>query len=288
MRRMSVAIDLRAFGSTGLNLTQVGLGGEGVLRTYRRTAEAVPVIEEAAFQGITYFDSARAYAGSEGYYGEFWRKHPDLRKKIFQTSKSASRDKKGAHDDLAHSLTAMGLDYLDLWQIHDVRTWKDVEMIEMPGGALEAFLEARDEGVVKHIGVTGHFDPVVLEHCVAQWPVDAVLMPVNPIEAMAGGFLDLVHAAAEDKGIAIIGMKILGGSHYIAREAGITPEVLIRFALSQHIDVAIVGCSNPDEVAALARAGTEFREMPPDEKRQLIDAFTPYARDLAFYRGVWP
>jgi aryl-alcohol dehydrogenase-like predicted oxidoreductase len=285
---MSMAIGLRSFGRTGLNLTQVGLGGEGVLRTYRRTAEAVSVIEEAASQGIAYFDSARAYAGSEGYYGKFWRKHPNLRGRIFQTSKSASRDKARAHADLVHSLAAMGLDYLDLWQIHDVRTWQDVEMIEMPGGALEAFIEAKDAGLVKHIGVTGHFDPKVLEHCVAQWPVDSVLIPVNPLETMPGGFLDIVHAAAEDKDIAIIGMKILGGSHYINKEAGITPEVLIRFALSQHIDVAIVGCSNPGEIAALARAGTEFREMSPEDERGLIDAFTPYAMDLAFYRSVWP
>jgi hypothetical protein len=118
--------------------------------------------------------------------------------------------------------------------------------------------------------------------------VDSVLIPVNPLETMPGGFLDIVHAAAEDKDIAIIGMKILGGSHYINKEAGITPEVLIRFALSQHIDVAIVGCSNPGEIAALARAGTEFREMSPEDERGLIDAFTPYAMDLAFYRSVWP
>ena len=62
-----------------LSVTQVGLGGEGVLRTYNREPEAKAVIEEAAIQGITYFDSAAAYAGSQGYYGEFWSRHSDLR-----------------------------------------------------------------------------------------------------------------------------------------------------------------------------------------------------------------
>jgi aryl-alcohol dehydrogenase-like predicted oxidoreductase len=113
-------------------------------RTYGRTPEALAVIEEAADQGITYFDSARAYVGSEGYYGSFWAKHFDLRDKIFQTSKSASRDKEGARADLAHSLATMGLNYLDLWQIHDIRNGEDIDSIEGPGGALEAFIEAKE------------------------------------------------------------------------------------------------------------------------------------------------
>ena len=111
--------------------------------------------------------------------------------------------------------------------------------------------------------MTGHFDPRVLEHCVSQWPVDSVLMPVNPLETMPGGILDIVHAAAEDKDIAIIGMKILGGAPLHGSGGGDNPQVLLRFALSQHIDVAIVGCSNPGEIAALARAGTEFQGDVP-------------------------
>lgn len=281
-----MTIDTRSFGKTGTKVTQVGLGGEGVLRTYGRAAEALPVIEEAAFQGITYFDSAHAYAGSEGYYGEFWSEHSSLRPGIFQTSKSASRDKEGANGDLVQTLTTMGIDRLDLWQIHDIRTWEDIEKIESPGGALEAFVEARDAGITKFIGVTGHHDPKILEHAVANWPVDSVLMPINPLEAIIGGFLDLVMAAAEDKGIAVIGMKILGASHFISEKAGITPELLIRYALSQKITAAIVGCSTLQEVQTLAKAGREFEPLTSEDEKKLVELFRPHARRIAFYRGV--
>jgi aryl-alcohol dehydrogenase-like predicted oxidoreductase len=280
-----LVITTRPFGKKGPAVTQVGLGGEGVLRTHGRTPEALAVIEEAAAQGINYFDSARAYAGSEGYYGEFWSEHSNLRPEMFQTSKSASRDKEGAKGDLVHTLTTIGLDRLDLWQVHDVRTSKDLEKIEGQGGALEAFVEARDAGIVRFIGVTGHHDPKVLEHAVARWPVDAVLLPVNPLEAVIGGFLDRVLAVAEERGIAVIGMKVLGGSHCISEEAGITSEMLIRFALSQKIAAVIVGCSSPQEVQALAHAGMNFEPMPLEEQEKLIEAFRPYARKLAFYRG---
>ncbi len=281
-----MVITTRPFGKKGPAVTQVGLGGEGVLRTHGRTPEALAVIEEAAAQGINYFDSARAYAGSEGYYGEFWSEHSSLRPEVFLASKSASRDKEGAKGDLVHTLTTIGLDRLDLWQIHDVRTSRDLEKIEGSGGALEAFVEAKDAGIVRFIGVTGHHDPEVLEHAVARWPVDAVLLPVNPLEAVIGGFLDRVLAAAEERGIAVIGMKVLGGSHYISQEAGITQEMLIRFALSQRITTAIVGCSNPQEVQALARVGRDFEPMPQEEQEQLMEAFRPYAGKMAFYRGV--
>jgi len=282
----NVRMRKRPFGNAGVEVTQVGLGGEGVLRTHERTPDAVAVIEEAADQGIAYFDSAMAYAGSQKYYGSFWKKHSHLRDKIFQTSKSANRDKDGARDDLVHSLAAMGLRDLDLWQVHDIRTREDINMIESPGGALEAFIEAKETGLTRFIGVTGHHDPSVLEHAVVNWPVDAVLLPVNPVEAIIGGFLDSVLPAALDRGLAIIGMKVLGASHYIHEEAEIMPELLIRFALSQEITTAIVGCSTPREVQMLAQAGRDFEPMSEEEQKVLMDLFRHSARKLAFYRGV--
>ena len=119
-------IRTRPFGGSGRNVTPVGLGGEGILRTYGEEAGAAAVIEEAAIQGIAYFDTAPAYSGSEGYYGTFWRSHPNLRGEIFQTSKSASRTAMGARADLDRTLKTLGLDAIDLWQIHDVRTRQDL------------------------------------------------------------------------------------------------------------------------------------------------------------------
>ena len=188
----------RRFGKTGREVTPVGLGGEGVLRTYGRHAEAEAVILEAIGQGIAYFDSARGYAGSEGYYGDVWRSRPDLREGIFQASKSASRLHADAEMDLQETLQRLGVETLDLWQIHDVRTFSDLRDVEGPSGALEAFVEAKEMGIVRHIGVTGHHDPDVLSHAVENWPIDAVMMPINPVEGGSGGFLDTTLKVAEE------------------------------------------------------------------------------------------
>ncbi len=281
-----MTITTRLFGKSGPLVTQVGLGGEGVLRTHGREQEAKAVIEQAAANGITYFDSAQAYAGSQGYYGNFWHSHQELRSGIFQTSKSAARDFRGAKADLAESLEIMGLDRLDLWQIHDLRTRQDIEEMEGPDGALRAFVEAKEAGLVRYLGVTGHHAPRILEHAVKNWPVDAVLMPVNPAEAVLGGFLDRVMAAALDRGLAVIGMKVLGGSHYISAEDGVTAELLLRFALSREVSTAIVGCKSAREVQALAQVGSEFQPLAAEEEKKLLELFRPQARRLAYYRGV--
>lgn len=275
-----------SFGITNQQVTVVGLGGEGVLRTFGRRDQAAEVIHEALDRGIKYFDSARVYSDSEVYYGSVWGERKDARLKIFQTSKSASRDKKGALADLEQTLERLKTDYLDLWQIHDVRTEEEIQEIAGPGGALEAFVEARLSGKVRYIGVTGHHDPRVLTRAVREWPVDSVMMPVNPVETLLGGFLTLTLPVAKEKGIAIIGMKILGGSHYLISQLGINPESLIRYALSYDITVAIVGCSTPGEVSTLAAEGSNPSPMTDKERSALLGTFEPYAERLVFYRGV--
>ena len=279
-------IEKHVFGRSDDRITRVGLGGEGVLRTTGKTEMARSVIHEAIAQGITYYDCARVYSDSEIYYGTVWKEQPDKRGAVFQASKSASRDKKGAKQDLDETLSRLKVDYLDLWQIHDVRTASDMRQISAPGGALEAFEEAKAEGRVRFIGVTGHHDPDILTRAVTEWPVDAVMLPVNPVEGVLGGFLTQTLTAAKSRGLAVIGMKILGAGHYIESRMGVTPQLLIRYAAAQGISVAIVGCSTPAEVEALAAAGRMPERLSDEEQARLMEIFKPHARRLAFYRGV--
>lgn len=273
------------FENTNKQLTRVGLGGEGILRTTGKSTQAQKVIQAAMDHGITYCDSARVYMDSEVYYGNFWKTRQDLRKTVFQTSKSAQRTKQGALRDLSETLDRLNTDHLDLWQIHDVRDEQDLNLISQKGGALEAFVEAKEKGLVRHIGVTGHENPQILTRALEMWPVDSVLMPVNPVEEILGGFLTQTLDAAHKKGIAVIAMKILGQKHYIAEELGITADLLIRFALSYDITVAIVGCTTAREVAVLAKAGNENNPLTHAEKDEIVKPYLQQAKQLAFYRG---
>ena len=273
------------FGTDGPPVTRVGLGGEGILRTWGADADARTMIHHALEMGITYYDSARVYAGSESYYGSVWSESPEARRGIFQTSKSPGRGRDEALRDLEKSLATMQAGHLDLWQIHDVRTEADFRAIEGSGGALEGFLESKEAGTVRHIGVTGHHDPDILLRAVREWPVDSVLLPVNPVEGVLGGFTDRVIPEARDRGLAVIAMKILGAGHYLSPENGIDAGFLIQYALSHDITLAIVGCSTPGEVSQLVDAGRNFTPMTQEEKRELEDLYRPHVEKLAYYRG---
>ena len=196
-------IPKRKLGKTGVDVTILGLGGEGVLRTVGYEREAEDLINRAIDLGISYFESARAYSGSESYYGKSLR---ERRKEIFLTSKSHARSKKGALLHLEETLRNMKTDHLDLWQVHDVRTEKEMEEIFGPRGALEACVEAKDKGLVRFIGVTGHHDPLITHRCLQRFDFDTVLIPVNPAEPAYKSYLTEVISPAGMKGMGIIVM----------------------------------------------------------------------------------
>ena len=273
---MEKPIPKRRLGRTGVEVSILGLGGEGVLRTVGREQEADTLINTAIDLGINYMESARAYAGSEAYYGLALR---ERRPQVFLASKSHARDKKGAAAHLEESLRNMKTDYLDLWMIHDVRTEDDMSQIFGPGGALEAFVEARSKGLVKYIGVTGHHDPVIVRKCLETFDFDTVLVPVNPAESFYKCFLDEVVPIASKKDTAIMGMKV-----YMRGQLQAPKRLLLSYALTQPISVAVVGCDNVEQMNENAEAASNFQPMRFKEIQRFGQMIEPYARQLMYYK----
>ena len=120
----------------------------------------------------------------------------------------------------------------------------------------------------------------------AAGPVDSVLLPVNPVEAVLGGFTDRVIPEARERGLAVIAMKVLGAGHYLSPGGEIDAGLLIRYALSHDVTLAVVGCSTPGEVNQLAEAGRNFVPMSGEEMEELEDVYRPHVGKLAYYRAV--
>lgn len=274
-------IPKRKLGKTGVDVTILGLGGEGVLRTYGYEREADDLINRAIDLGINYFESARAYSGSESYYGRSLR---ERRKEIFLTSKSHARNKKGALLHLQETLRNMKTDHLDLWQVHDVRTEEEIEEIFGPNGALEAFVEAKDKGLVRFIGVTGHHDPLVTKRCLQRFDFDTVLIPVNPAEPAYKSYLTEVIPSAKKKGMGIVGMKVYFRGFADKLPWFETMEPLFRFALSQPITTAVIGCDDVEQLEENVKLAESFSPMTEREILELIRNVSSYARELMYYK----
>jgi len=277
-----MSLPQKTLGRTGHSATRLGLGGEGVLRTFGYERQAQAVIEAALAAGINYFETARAYSGSEAYLGLSLKGHRD---QIFLTSKSHGRTFKEAMAHLSITLKNLDTDYLDLWLVHDIRTMDEVEALGVPGGALEAFHHARDRGWVRFIGVTGHHDPEVLRRALTLYEFDTVLLPVNPAEPHLASFLPLAQEAMA-KGMGVIAMKTLcrGQLPQMSEEPDKIVKELLAYALSQSVTLAVVGADSVKQVEQLAAAVRDFVPMTPEEQLRLEEAVAPYARQLMYYK----
>jgi aryl-alcohol dehydrogenase-like predicted oxidoreductase len=257
----------------------LGLGGEGVLRTFGYEREARAMVAAALEAGITYFESARAYSGSEAYLGNILHGHRD---RIFLSSKSHGRTRYEAEDHLAATLRHLQTDHLDLWQVHDVRTRQDLEALTAPGGALEVFRWAKEEGYARFIGVTGHHDPAVLRQALDLYDFDTVLLPVNPAEPHAASFLPLAKEAL-DKGLGVIGMKVLARG--LVTQLNIAPvQDFVQYALSQPVSLVVIGCDSPEHVRELAQAARDFQPMSAADQRRLEKSVASFAKGLMYYK----
>lgn len=274
-------IPKRKLGKTGAEVTVLGLGGEGVLRTFGYDQAAYELINRAIDLGINYCESARAYSGSEAYYGLALR---ERRREVFLTSKSHARDKKGALDHLRQTLANMKTDHLDLWQVHDVRSTKDVAEIFGPHGAIEAFVEAKEKGLTRFIGVTGHEDPAILRRCLEMFDFDTVLLPVNPAEPSNRSFLEGVVPVAIEKGMGIIGMKVYSRGFVSKMPGYVSMEPFFRFALSQPITNVVIGCDSVDQLEENVGFARAFSPMSKEDMGTLIAEVAPYAKSLMYYK----
>ena len=273
-------IPKRSLGNTGIDVTILGLGGEGVLRTFGHDKEAYQLINRAVDLGITYCESARAYSGSESYYGLALK---ERRKEIFLTSKSHARDRDGALEHLHETLRNMKTDHLDLWQVHDVRTDEEIEEIFGKGGAIEAFMEAKEQGLVRFVGLTGHHDPQILRKCIGRFDFDTVLMPVNPAEPHHNSFIAQVMPLAVERGMGIVAMKVF----FRGAAAQIAPgnlDLFYRYALSHPVSTAVIGCDTIAQLEENVRFASAFSPLTKDEQEMLSEQLSPIARKLMYYK----
>jgi predicted aldo/keto reductase-like oxidoreductase len=276
-----VGLAKRPLGKTGVEVTILGMGGEGILRTFGQEQETVSLINRAIDLGITYFESARAYAGSESYYGMALK---ERRRDIFLASKSHERTADGALKHLEATLGTMKTSYLDLWMIHDVRTPKDLDLIFGPKGAIKALEAAQRNKLARFIGISGHRNPTILSRALDLFPFDTVLMPVNPAEPHYWSFLHEVLPKAQGKGMGILGMKTLSRGVCIKIFGAESVENFLRFAMTQPISTAVVGCETIEQLEMNVRIAQSFQPMPKKDQDILLSRVKSYARELMYYK----
>lgn len=165
------------FGRTGHQSSRTLFGGAALWSVTQPQADRV--LDLLLAYGVNHIDTAASYGDSERRIGPWMARYRDH---FFLATKTEQRTYQGARDELHRSLERLQTDHVDLWQMHllvDSAEWRTAMG---PGGALEAFIEARQQGLVRHLGVTGHGVTVAAMHrrSLERHPFDSVLLPYNP------------------------------------------------------------------------------------------------------------
>jgi hypothetical protein len=189
-------------GKTGLRVSEIGFGGIPIIRL--GTDEAVAVLRRAFDHGVTFYDTANAYHDSQNKMGKAFQ---GMRERVVIATKTVLRDAKGAAQQIEDSLRALGTDYIDLFQLHQVAQEKDFNAITAIGGAMEAVVKAKQAGKIRHIGVTSHNVKMAVS-LVRSGLFSTIQFPFNLIETEA---LEKLHPAARELGLGILVMKPFGG-----------------------------------------------------------------------------
>lgn len=183
------------FGRTGHASSRIIFGAYALSNATEADAERI--LEILLKHGVNHIDTAPMYGNAEKLVGSWMKKH---RENFFVATKSRSRTYEGAWKDLRHSLDQLRIDHVDLWQLHGLTNQTGWERVMEPGGALEAFVEARDKGLVRYLGVTGHGNKVAGMHLqsLERFDFDSVLLPYNycqmQIASYAADFAKLIEA----------------------------------------------------------------------------------------------
>jgi aryl-alcohol dehydrogenase-like predicted oxidoreductase len=198
----------RNLGKTGYKVGIFSLGGQAALEKANNEAVAVPIIERALDLGVNYVDTSSIYGGPERWSEQYVGKvMAHRRNQVFLATKTKERTRD-------ESLKMIDV---DLWQLHDVGTLFDVNEIFAKGGAMEALLEMKEQKVVRHLGLTGHYRPDALMEGIRRYPFDTVLLAMSAADPHHFSFNEALLPLAVERQMGIIGMKIPGRGRLLSK-----------------------------------------------------------------------
>ena len=267
--------------NTGLSVSVMGLGGFH-LGSAKDQTEASNIVAMAIDAGINFFDNAWEYHDgvSEERLGEALRGRRD-QAIVMSKVCTHGRDKTVAMHQLEQSLRRLRTDHLDVWQVHEVVYQNDPDLIFAPNGAAEALVLAKQQGKVRFVGFTGHKDPSIhLSMLAHDFPFDTIQMPLNCLDATFRSFSERVLPEALRRGLAVLGMKSMGGSGEIVKYGAATPAEALRYAMSiPGVATTITGNESLDILRQNLDVAGGFTPMAAAEMQALRDRCRPLAAD---------
>ena len=261
-------METRPFGNTGEAFPILSFGGQRIVDSHGCSEDtAVEIVNTAIDRGIRYFDTAWIYSDgqAETRLGKVARHR---RSEMWIATKAWDTRADEARRQLETSLERLQTDHVDEWRLHNVTDHGRLNAFTGKGGALEAAVRAREEGLVGHISISSHTDPQLLVTALDRFPFDSALVALSALDHLMLSFAEEFLPVANAKGVATIGMKVYGlGSltHDVERA--------LRYTLSLPVSTVIVGMETMAQL---------------EQNLAIAETFVPMtdAERLAFFRDI--
>jgi uncharacterized protein len=260
----------RPLGRTGLQCSILGMSGFH-LATVADQTEINNMVAKATDHGVNIFDNAWEYLNglSEERLGVALRGRRD-RVILMSSVCTHGRKQDVAMRMLEQSLVRLQTDHLDVWQIHEVIYHNDPELIYAPDGVLEALTKAKQQGKVRFVGFDGHKHPAIhLEMLNRGYAFDTVQMPLNPLDPNFRSFERNVLPVANERGIAVLGMKSMGGSGELISKGAFTPSQALTYAMSLPVATTISGMDSMEVLDQNLTILRDFKTLSADGMEML-------------------
>ena len=263
-------METRPFGKTGAMLPILSFGSQRIVDEEGCSQEqAIDILNTAIDRGIRYFDTAWIYSRgqSEERVGMVARHR---RAEMWIATKTWDTTRDGARSQLEQSLKRLQTDHVDEWRLHNVWDFDRLYQMTGKGGALEAAIQARDEGLVRFISISGHSDPQIQVEALRRFPFDTALVAVSVLDHFIYSFAEEFLPVAAKVGIGVVGMKV-----FAYKKLAALADRALRYALALPLTTIIAGCSTMAELEADLAVAEQFTPMTGPER-------------LAFFREVLP
>jgi predicted aldo/keto reductase-like oxidoreductase len=280
--KLSGSIPRRPLGTTGEQVSMVGIGGHHIGRAAVAEAEAIRIVRTALDNGINFLDNCWDYNNGESELRMGRALRDGYREKAFLMTKIDGRDKSSAAKQIDESLKRLQTDRLDLLQFHEVIRMDDPNRVFGPDGAIEAAVEARTAGKLRFIGFTGHKSPDIHLHMLKladqhSFRFDAVQMPLNVMDAHFNSFEKNVVPVLVEKKIGVLGMKSMGEGN-ILRSGVVTPIECLHYAMNLPTSVVITGCDSMKVLEQAMEAARTFQPLSDSVRQALLDRTAEVAK----------
>ena len=275
----------RRFGRTDEMISAIGMGGFHLGKNAVSDGEAVRLVHEGIDRGISFIDNCWDYnEGRSELRVGVALDQGGYRDRVFLMSKMDGRTKQEAARQIDTSLQRMRTDRIDLVQHHEILRYDDPDRIFAEGGAMAAFIEARQAGKLRYIGFTGHKDPRIHLQMLAVaaergFHFDAVQMPLNVMDAHFRSFAHLVLPYLVEHGIAALGMKSFADSVLLKSGAAILPLEYLHYSLNLPTSVVITGIESQRDLDQAFEAARTFQPMEQAVLADLLARSRPHALD---------